>query len=70
MRIGGWKTRSVFERYAIVNRTDIADAMLRLQHTQKALETATNEDSVSAERGKAEPPRSMRHPTFQQRLSR
>jgi integrase len=26
-RIGGWKTRSVFERYAIVTRTDIADAM-------------------------------------------
>ena len=27
MSIGGWKTRSVFERYAIVSRTDIADAM-------------------------------------------
>jgi len=23
----GWRTRSVFERYAIVNRNDIADAM-------------------------------------------
>jgi len=30
-RIGGWKTRSVFERYAIVTRTDIADAMLKLE---------------------------------------
>jgi integrase len=29
--IGGWKTRSVFERYAIVTRTDIADAMLKLE---------------------------------------
>jgi integrase len=30
-RIGGWKTRSVFERYAIVTRTDIADAMRKLE---------------------------------------
>ena len=26
-KIGGWKTRSVFERYAIVDQRDIADAM-------------------------------------------
>jgi hypothetical protein len=26
-----WKTREVFERYAIVTRTDIADAMLKLE---------------------------------------
>ncbi|MDT8067193.1 MAG: tyrosine-type recombinase/integrase [Terriglobia bacterium] len=38
MSIGGWKTRSVFERYAIVSRTDIADAMRKLQQTEKALE--------------------------------
>jgi hypothetical protein len=30
-RIGGWKTRSVFERYAIVTRTEIADAMRKLE---------------------------------------
>ena len=35
MRIGGWKTRSVFERYAIVSRSDIVDAMLKLQDTEK-----------------------------------
>ena len=29
--IGGWKTRNVFERYAIVTCTDIADAMLKLE---------------------------------------
>jgi hypothetical protein len=29
--IGGWKTRSVFERYAIVTHTDIADAMRKLE---------------------------------------
>jgi len=38
MKIGGWRTRSVFERYAIVSRTDIADAMLRLQQSEKAQE--------------------------------
>ena len=36
MKIGGWKTRSVFERYAIVSRTDIVDAMRMLQQTEKA----------------------------------
>jgi integrase len=30
-KIGGWRTRSVFERYAIVTQTDIADAMNKLQ---------------------------------------
>ncbi len=30
-KIGGWRTRSVFERYAIVTQTDIADAMKKLQ---------------------------------------
>ncbi|HET9285367.1 MAG TPA: hypothetical protein VFR24_25735 [Candidatus Angelobacter sp.] len=35
MKIGGWRTRSVFERYAIVSRNDIADAMLRLQQSEK-----------------------------------
>ncbi len=31
MKIGGWKTRSVFERYAIVAQSDIQDAMQKLQ---------------------------------------
>jgi len=35
MKIGGWRTRSVFERYAIVSRNDIADALLLLQHSEK-----------------------------------
>jgi integrase len=34
MRIGGWKTRSVFERYAIVSQSDITDAMLKLEKSQ------------------------------------
>ena len=35
MKIGGWRTRSVFERYAIVSRTDIADAMRKLQQSEQ-----------------------------------
>jgi integrase len=31
MKIGGWKTRSVFERYAIVAQEDIRDAMAKLE---------------------------------------
>ena len=34
MKIGGWRTRSVFERYAIVSRGDIVDAMQKLQRSE------------------------------------
>ena len=42
MKIGGWRTRSVFERYAIVSRSDIADAMLKLQQSEKLNEKQEN----------------------------
>jgi integrase len=32
MKIGGWRTRSVFERYAIVAQSDIQDAIAKLQN--------------------------------------
>ena len=38
MKIGGWRTRSVFERYAIVNRSDMNDAILKLQESEKRAE--------------------------------
>ena len=41
MKIGGWRTRSVFERYAIVSRNDIADAMRKLQNTEAELQSST-----------------------------
>jgi integrase len=31
MKIGGWRARSVFERYAIVSQADIAEALGRLE---------------------------------------
>jgi len=40
MTIRGWKTRSVFERYAVVSRSDITDAIRKLQSSEKALEQA------------------------------
>jgi hypothetical protein len=35
MKIGGWRTRSVFERYAIVSRTDLAEAMRKLEISER-----------------------------------
>ena len=34
MKIGGWRTRSVFERYAIVSQSDISDALAKLEAQQ------------------------------------
>jgi integrase len=34
MDIGGWKTRSMFDRYSIVNEQDTAEAMLKVQAHQ------------------------------------
>jgi hypothetical protein len=34
MKIGGWSTRSVFERYAIVSRGNMVDAMQKLQRCE------------------------------------
>jgi hypothetical protein len=33
MKIGGWRTRTVFERYAIVSQTDIADDVEKLEQS-------------------------------------
>lgn len=35
MKIGGSRTRSVFERYAIVSRGDIVEAMQKLETNQR-----------------------------------
>jgi hypothetical protein len=49
MKIGGWKTRSVFERYAIVSQGDIRDAMTSLEaKQQRDNEEAVQQKSAAA----------------------
>ena len=38
MKIGGWRARSVFERDAIVSRSDMNDAILKLQESENRVE--------------------------------
>jgi integrase len=53
MKIGGWRTRSVFERYAIVSQTDIAEAMQKLeaQRAGHSLGIAQSTEAESSEGG-------------------
>jgi integrase len=55
-RIGGWKTRSVFERYNIVTQTDIADAMNKLEEAEKAQEKAERDLQISHAKGHTDGP--------------
>ncbi len=47
MRIGGWKTRSVFDRYNIVDEADLADAASRLDAKQNSNAPEFGHSSVS-----------------------
>jgi integrase len=52
MQIGGWRTRSVFDRYAIITENDIVDAVRKLEADRKqreavAVETAMSHESVT-----------------------
>jgi integrase len=56
MKIGGWRTRSVFERYAIVSRSDMSDAILKLQESenrveQERLRAAEQQEQIRAQIG-------------------
>jgi hypothetical protein len=49
MKIGGWKTGSVFERYAIVSQSDIRDAMTKLEARQQRDNAEAAQDKKTAE---------------------
>jgi integrase len=51
MRIGGWKTASVFRRYDIVDQTDLADASRRIEENQRQLEFGSSLGKVGPEKG-------------------
>jgi hypothetical protein len=50
MKIGGWRTRNVFERYAIVSRNDISDAMSQLQHSEKTNDPQIGHSDISMQK--------------------
>jgi integrase len=50
MKIGGWRTRSVFERYAIVDQNDIAAAMKKLQASEQEAENSYSSVTVEPKR--------------------
>jgi integrase len=59
MKIGGWRTRSVFERYAIVSRSDMNDAILKLQESenrteQERLQAEEQQEQIRAQSGHTE----------------
>jgi integrase len=43
MQIGGWRTRSVFDRYAIITENDISDAVRKLEADRKQREAVAVE---------------------------
>ncbi len=47
MRIGGWKTRNIFERYNIVDQTDLADAARRLDEKMENQEIGHSTATVA-----------------------
>jgi integrase len=49
MKIGGWRTRSVFERYAIVDQNDIAAAVKKLEASEQ--KAGNSYSSVTSETG-------------------
>jgi integrase len=63
MQIGGWKTRSVFERYAIITTNDIADAMTKLEAHERDKSRIGHTDQFRAGLQATEKSATLRTPT-------
>jgi integrase len=57
MKIGGWRTRSVFERYAIVSRGDMVDTMHKLQRAEQESQASHVIGHVESTDSSSAPPR-------------
>jgi integrase len=53
MKIGGWRTRSVFSRYNIVSHNDIRDAVQKLERARREWGTVSATVSVAQEEGQS-----------------
>jgi integrase len=51
MKIGGWRTRSVFDRYSIVNQEDMANAMVKFQQREEKLRIKAGDKSYIGHTG-------------------
>jgi integrase len=47
MRIGGWKTESVFRRYNIVDEADLRDATQKLENSQRIAKVNADADAAA-----------------------
>jgi hypothetical protein len=58
MKMGGWKTRSVFDRYAIVAESEMADAIERVEALRAQF--GHKEPEIAPEAGQATNPQNER----------
>ena len=54
MRIGGWKTRSVFDRYNIVSTRDLHEAAAKLELYHEELAAEAEQDKRSKTQSKTQ----------------